>query len=103
MPRDKNIFGTKTRNRTYSHCELDLNQSLAGLKTDYIDLYQIHNVMHMEDIDHLFAPRGAMALLEKAKKEGKIRFVGFTGHMDPRVLAKTMGPMTGTPCSCRSA
>lgn len=91
VPRDKYIFGTKTRNRTYSHSELDLNQSLSGLKTDYIDLYQIHNVMHMEDIDHVFAPRGAMELVEKAKRDGKIRFVGFTGHMDPRVLAKMMG------------
>ncbi len=91
VPRDRYIFGTKTRNRTYSHCELDLTQSLAGLRTDYLDLYQIHNVMHMEDIDQIFAPRGAMELVEQARKEGKIRFVGFTGHMDPRVLAKMMG------------
>ncbi len=90
VPRDKIIYGTKTRNRTYSHCELDLNQSLAGLKTDYIDLYQIHNVMHMEDVNQVFAPRGAMELVEKARQQGKVRHVGFTGHMDPRVLSKMM-------------
>ena len=90
VPRDRIIYGTKTRHRTYSHSELDLNQSLAGLRTDYIDLYQVHNVMHMEDIDFTFGPRGVMEMIEKARKDGKIRYVGFTGHMDPRVLAKMM-------------
>ena len=90
VPRDRLIYGTKTRHRTYSHSELDLNQSLSGLKTDYIDLYQVHNVMHMEDIDFVFGPRGAMEMIEKARRDGKIRHVGFTGHMDPRVLAKML-------------
>lgn len=90
VPRDRLIYGTKTRHRTYSHSELDLNQSLAGLKTDYIDLYQVHNVMHMEDIDFAFGPRGTMEMIEKARRDGKIRHVGFTGHMDPRVLAKML-------------
>ncbi len=90
VPRDRIVYGTKTRHRTYSHSELDLNQSLSGLKTDYIDLYQVHNVMHMEDIDFVFGPRGAMEMIEKARRDGKIRHVGFTGHMDPRVLAKML-------------
>ena len=90
VPRDRLIFGTKTRHRTYSHSELDLNQSLGGLRTDYIDLYQVHNVMHMEDIDFVFGPRGVMEMIEKARRDGKIRFVGFTGHMDPRVMAKML-------------
>ena len=90
VPRDQLIYGTKTRHRTFSHSELDLNQSLAGLRTDYIDLYQVHNVMHMEDIDFVFGPRGVMEMIEKARRDGKVRFVGFTGHMDPRVLAKML-------------
>lgn len=90
VPRDRLIYGTKTRHRTYSHSELDLNQSLAGLRTDYIDLYQVHNVMHMQDIDFVFGPRGVMEMIEKARRDGKIRHVGFTGHMDPRVLAKML-------------
>lgn len=90
VPRDRLIYGTKTRHRTFAHSELDLNQSLAGLKTDYIDLYQVHNVMHMEDIDFVFGPRGTMEMIEKARRDGKIRHVGFTGHMDPRVLAKML-------------
>ena len=52
--RDKIIIGTKTRHRTFAHSELDLNQSLANMKTDYLDLYQIHNVMHEEDIRFIF-------------------------------------------------
>ncbi len=90
VPRDRLIYGTKTRHRTYGHSELDLAQSLAGLRTDYIDLYQVHNVMHMEDIDFVFGPRGVMEMIEKARRDGKIRYVGFTGHMDPRVLAKML-------------
>lgn len=90
VPRDQIIYGTKTRHRTYSHSELDLNQSLSGLGTDYLDLYQIHNVMHMEDIDFVFGPRGVMEMVEKARRDGKVRFVGFTGHQDPRVLAKML-------------
>lgn len=90
VPRDKIIYGTKTRHRTYAHSELDLNQSLANLKTDYLDLYQVHNVMHLEDIDFVFGPRGLMEMIRKAKQAGKIRHVGFTGHMDPRVLVKMM-------------
>lgn len=90
VPRDKIIYGTKTRHRTFAHSELDLNQSLANLKTDYLDLYQVHNVMHLEDIDFVFGPRGVMEMIHKAKQAGKIRHVGFTGHMDPRVLVKMM-------------
>ena len=90
VPRDRLIYGTKTRHRTYSHSELDLNQSLAGLKTDYIDLYQVHNVMHMHDIDFVFGPRGVMEMIEKARRDGKVRYVGFTGHMDPRILLKML-------------
>lgn len=90
VPRDRIIFGTKTRHRTYAHAELDLLQSLASLKTDYLDLYQVHNVMHMEDIDFVFGPRGVMEMIEKARRDGKVRYVGFTGHMDPRVLVKMM-------------
>jgi len=89
--RDKIIIGTKTRHRTFAHSELDLNQSLSNMKTDYLDLYQVHNVMHEEDINFIFGPRGVMEMIEKAKKAGKIRFVGVTGHMNPHVLVKILG------------
>ncbi len=88
--RDKVIIGTKTRHRTFAHSQLDLNQSLANMKTDYLDLYQIHNVMDEEDLNFIFGPRGVMEMVEKAKKDGKVRFVGVTGHVNPHVLVKAL-------------
>jgi aryl-alcohol dehydrogenase-like predicted oxidoreductase len=88
--RDKIILGSKTRHRTYAHAELDLRQSLGLLKTDYIDLYQVHNILADEDIDLLFGSRGVMEMIEKAKKDGKIRYVGVTSHADPQVLNKVI-------------
>lgn len=88
--RDKIYLGTKTRHRTRAHSQLDLHQSLSNMKTDYLDLYQVHNVMHQEDLDFIFGPRGLMEMIEAAKKAGKIRYVGVTGHMDPRILKKAI-------------
>ncbi len=85
------FYTTKTRHRTRAHSELDLNQSLNHYQRDWIDLYQVHNVMHDEDIEFIFGPKGLMEMIEKAKKDGKIRFVGFTGHQDPKVLRKMIG------------
>lgn len=88
--RDRIVFGTKTRNRSYTQSELDLNQSLANLRTDYLDLYQIHNVINDEDIDFIFGSKGVMEMVEKAKKAGKVRFVGVTGHTEPAVLNRIL-------------
>src|ERR671912_1621701 len=57
-----------------------LEQSLRRLKTDHLDLWQIHEVVYENDPDLHFAPGGAVAALEQARKDGKVRFVGFTGH-----------------------
>lgn len=84
--RDRIVLATKTRHRTYTQAQLDLNHSLTALSTDYIDLYQIHNVINDEDVEFIFGPKGVMELVEKAKKQGKIRFVGVTGHADPLLL-----------------
>jgi len=86
--RDKVVFGTKTRHRSATQAQLDLDQSLTNLGTDYIDLYQVHNVINDEDIEFIFGPKGVMEMIEKAKKAGKIRHVGFTGHTEPAVLNK---------------
>lgn len=89
--RDRVVISTKTRYRSATQAQLDLDQSLASLKTDYLDLYQVHNVINEEDIDFIFGPKGVMEMIERAKKAGKIRFVGFTGHTDPKILNKMMG------------
>ncbi|HEX4949724.1 MAG TPA: aldo/keto reductase [Blastocatellia bacterium] len=84
----KNVFlTTKTIGRTAKEVEQDLETSLRLLKTDYLDLWQVHSIQNREDIDKILAPGGAMEAFERAKKAGKCRFIGFTGHYDPAAHA----------------
>jgi aryl-alcohol dehydrogenase-like predicted oxidoreductase len=62
-----------------------LEQSLKRLKTDFLDLWQIHECVYYTDPEHHFARDGAIEALDRAKREGKVRFVGFTGHKDPAI------------------
>jgi aryl-alcohol dehydrogenase-like predicted oxidoreductase len=85
-PFRKNIFlTTKSPLRTRDGAESDLNKSLRALKTDYVDLWQIHSVDTLEQVKQIFAPGGAIEAFEAAKKAGKCRFIGFTGHRNPQV------------------
>lgn len=67
-----------------------LHESLKRLKTDYLDLWQIHEVVYDNDPDLHFAKGGAVEALEQAKREGKVRFTGFTGHKDPAIHLKML-------------
>jgi predicted aldo/keto reductase-like oxidoreductase len=83
-----NVFlTTKTQQRTAKEAEQDLETSLRVLKTDYVDLWQVHAVQSRDEIDQILSPGGAMEAFEAAKKAGKCRFIGFTGHSDPEVHA----------------
>jgi aryl-alcohol dehydrogenase-like predicted oxidoreductase len=62
-----------------------LDESLRRLKTDYLDLWQIHEVVYEDDPDRHFAPGGAVDALLEAKRQGKVRFIGFTGHKHPKI------------------
>jgi aryl-alcohol dehydrogenase-like predicted oxidoreductase len=62
-----------------------LEQSLRRLQTDHLDLWQVHGVVFQNDPELFIRPGGAAEALEKAKRDGKVRFVGFTGHKDPDV------------------
>jgi aryl-alcohol dehydrogenase-like predicted oxidoreductase len=62
-----------------------LEESLRRLRTDHLDLWQIHEVVYANDPDWHFAPGGAIEALDQARREGKVRFVGFTGHKDPSI------------------
>jgi len=85
-PFRKNIFlTTKSPQRSRKGAEEDLEKSLRALKTDYLDLWQIHQVSTMDEVQQIFAPGGAIEAFEAAKKAGKCRFMGFTGHHDPEV------------------
>jgi predicted aldo/keto reductase-like oxidoreductase len=80
----KQVFiTTKSTQRTRQEAEKELHLSLKRLKTDYVDLWQVHAVSDKEDVRKVFAPGGAIEAFEAAKKAGKCRFIGFTGHMDP--------------------
>ena len=85
-PFRKQLFlTTKSPQRSRQGAEADLDKSLRALKTDYVDLWQIHQVSEMDEVRQIFAPDGAMEAFEAAKKAGKCRFIGFTGHHDPDV------------------
>ena len=62
-----------------------LDESLRRLKTDYLDLWQVHECVYYNDPDRHFARGGVIEALDRAKKAGKVRFVGFTGHKDPEI------------------
>jgi len=82
----KEVFiTTKSTHRSREGAEKDLALSLAALKTDYIDLWQVHGIKDQEDVGKAFGPGGAIEAFEAAKKAGKARFIGFTGHSNPNV------------------
>jgi aryl-alcohol dehydrogenase-like predicted oxidoreductase len=72
-----------------------LEQSLTRLKTDHLDLWQVHEVVYESDPDRHAAKGGVFEALEQAKREGKVRFVGFTGHKSPSIHLKML--KTGFP------
>jgi aryl-alcohol dehydrogenase-like predicted oxidoreductase len=67
-----------------------LEQSLRRLRTDYLDLWQIHEVIYEDDPDRHFATNGAVEALLDARKQGKVRFLGFTGHKHPKIHLKML-------------
>ena len=83
--RSKVFLMTKMDGRTKDSYNKQLEQSLGRLQTDVIDLVQFHEVIRMEDPDRIFAEGGAIEAAVAARKAGKIRYIGFTGHKDPYV------------------
>jgi predicted aldo/keto reductase-like oxidoreductase len=83
--RAKAFVMTKIDGRTKQEAAKQIEESLKRLQTDHIDLIQHHEVIRMEDPDRIFAEGGAQEALVQAKKAGKIRYIGFTGHKDPVV------------------
>lgn len=81
--RQRVFLTTKSADRTRKGAEEQLNLSLKRLRTDYVDLWQVHAIQDAEDVAKVFAPGGAIEAFEAAKKAGKCRFIGFTGHHDP--------------------
>jgi len=85
--RDRVFLMTKvcTHGRNARVAMRQLDESLRRLKTDHLDLWQIHECVYYNDPDGHFARGGVVEALDRAKKQGKVRFVGFTGHKDPEI------------------
>jgi aryl-alcohol dehydrogenase-like predicted oxidoreductase len=90
--RDKAFLMSKvcTHGRDKSVAMKQLDESLKRLGTDHLDLWQIHEVIYENDPDLHLAPGGVVEALDEAKKQGKARFVGFTGHKSPAIHLKML-------------
>ncbi len=76
---------TKNDGRTTEEFNKQLDESLQRLQTDHVDLIQFHEIIRFEDPDRIFAEGGAAEAALAAKKAGKVRYIGFTGHKDPHI------------------
>jgi predicted aldo/keto reductase-like oxidoreductase len=83
--RDRAFLMTKMDGRTKQEAARQIDTSLKRLRTDRIDLVQHHEILRYDDPDRVFAEGGAMEAFVEAKQAGKLRFIGFTGHKDPRI------------------
>jgi predicted aldo/keto reductase-like oxidoreductase len=81
--RQKAFLMTKIDGQTKKAAATQIDESLRRLQTDHIDLLQFHEVIRMTDPERIFAPGGGMEAALEAKKAGKVRYIGFTGHKNP--------------------
>lgn len=83
--REKVFLMTKIDGRTKTAASRQIDDSLRRLQTDHIDLLQHHEIIRLDDPDRIFAVAGAQEAVLAARKAGKIRYIGFTGHKDPSI------------------
>jgi predicted aldo/keto reductase-like oxidoreductase len=89
--RRREIFlASKTHDRTRDGSLLLLDDSLKRLRTDYLDLWQLHDLRTQDDLHQIFAKGGALEALVQARAEKRVRFLGITGHHDPAILLEAM-------------
>ena len=93
--RGKVFLMTKIDGRTKQEAAKQLDESLKRLQVDHVDLIQHHEVIRFEDPDRIFAEDGAQEALLDAKKAGKVRYIGFTGHKDPHIHLYTLEVAAG--------
>lgn len=87
-PYRKNVFlACKTTRRTADEARAELEQSLKNLRTDHFDLYQLHAVTTVDEVDTIFGKGGAFETFEKAREEGLIRYMGFSAHSVEAAMA----------------
>jgi len=89
--RRKDVFLTsKSHARTRQGAMTHLHETLAAMKTDHLDLWQVHDVRTEGDVEEIFRSGGAIEAFIEAKEKGLTRFIGVTGHHDPAVLLRCM-------------
>lgn len=81
---------SKSAQRNKAGALAELENTLKRLHTDYLDLWQIHDIRSRRDIDAVSGPGGALEAFVEAKKAGKVRYIGVTGHHDPKILARAV-------------
>lgn len=87
-PYRKSIFlACKTGKRDAIGAEAELHQSLKRMRTDHFDLYQLHSVTEMDEVEQIFGPGGAMETFVKAREKGFVRYLGFSAHSEEAALA----------------
>lgn len=91
LDRSRYFLACKTKKRDAAGCREELDRSLQRLKTDHFDLYQMHHLVKPEDVKTSLAPGGALETMLAAKKEGKIRAIGFSAHTTKAALAALRG------------
>lgn len=89
--RNEIFLASKTHDRTRDGSLRLLDDSLKRLRTDRLDLWQLHDVRTPDDLRRIFAKGGALEALLQAREEGRVRFLGLTGHQDPAILLDAMG------------
>jgi len=85
--RNKVFLACKTMERSAKSAQIELDRSLRRLRTDHFDLYQFHTVTDLDEVDEIFAPGGAMETFLRARRHGKIRYIGFSAHSVAAALA----------------
>jgi len=87
--RRKDIFlVSKSHARDKKGALQHLRETLDNMKTDYLDLWQVHDVRTKEDVEEIFGPEGAIEAFREARDKGFVRFIGVTGHHDPGILIR---------------
>ena len=88
--RDKIFLTSKSHGRTFKEAMAHLSITLKNLDTDYLDLWQVHDIRTLEEVEALGAPGGALEAFHHARERGWVRFIGVTGHHDPEVLRQAL-------------
>lgn len=88
--RDEIFLASKSHARDKEGALAHLTQTLKAMKTEYVDLWQIHDVRTEEEMEEIFGPGGALEAFVEARKNGYTRFIGVTGHHDPAVLRRCL-------------